>query len=69
MAFLNNMASALAALRSNVSVLPAVGGAVEYLQRPDADEVDDSFVNQDLSVIDEFAETNPPANATGHRRQ
>ena len=44
MALLENMGSALETIGTHIKVLPAVGGAVEYLQRPDADEIDDVLV-------------------------
>ena len=64
MPLLQNLGPALAVLGGSVKILPAVGGAVEFLQRPDADEIDDGLVNRDLDQVNEFAETNPPARAT-----
>lgn len=61
---LGNLGLALDLLSDNVKILPAVGGAVEYLQRPDADEIDDSLANQDLDLVTEMGETKPPAKAT-----
>jgi len=63
MSVLENMRTALGTLGTGITVLPAVGGAVEFLQRPDGDEVDDSLVNAEVSLVDEFAETSPPPTA------
>ncbi len=63
MPYFENLGPALAVLAVNIKILPAVGGAVEYLQRPDPDEIDDGLVNQALDLVNEFAETNPPAKA------
>jgi hypothetical protein len=64
MRILRSLGPALDLLAENVKVLPAVGGAVEYLQRPDADEIDDALVNQELDLVNELAETRPPGRAT-----
>jgi len=63
MSVLENMTAAFRTLGSGVKVLPAVGGAVEFLQRPDSEEIDDSLVNAEVSLVDEFAESSPPASA------
>jgi hypothetical protein len=64
------MASALATIRpaleilaDNVSILPARGGAVEDLQRPDADERDDAEArasDDDVSLLGETAPQHDP---------
>ncbi|MDI6788811.1 MAG: hypothetical protein QME51_10610, partial [Planctomycetota bacterium] len=47
-------------LGKEIRVLPATGGAVEDLQRPDADELDDALINADVKDIDTFAEEPTP---------
>ena len=56
-----NLRSAVTILGEELRVLPAAGGAVEYLQRPDADEVDDERINSGVDRVDEFAETSAPS--------
>ena len=48
-------------LGQNVHILPATGGAVMDLQRPDVDEIEDSLVNREVGEITDFAETPTPA--------
>ena len=43
-----------------VKVLPATGGAVEELQHPDQEEIEDIIVNKDVSTINAFAEVPEP---------
>ncbi len=43
------------------SVLPAVGGAVEELQTPDADEMEDMLINAESRQVTEFLETPTPS--------
>ena len=51
MAVSDNLRAAPYSLAESIKVLPAVGGAVEFLQRPGADEIDDVLVNQDVVRI------------------
>jgi len=52
---------------SNVRILPATGGAVEDLQHPDVDEVEDTLLNRDVGEITDFAETPTPSLANLYR--
>jgi hypothetical protein len=47
-------------LGKELKILPATGGAVEDLQRPDQEEIEDVLVNRDAGEITEFAETPEP---------
>lgn len=47
-------------LGREIKILPAVGGAIEELQHPDQDEVDDNIVNKDLRLVDAFHEFPEP---------
>jgi hypothetical protein len=51
---------ALELLSDKLDILPASGGAVEDLQRPDEDELEDMLINRDSREITEFAETPTP---------
>lgn len=51
---------ALDFLGKELKVLPATGGAVEDLQKPDADEIDDALINKEVKDIDTFAEEPAP---------
>lgn len=57
----DNLSSAVKLLGEELRVLPAAGGATEYLQQPDADEKDDQLIHDELSPVDEYGETSPPA--------
>ena len=50
----------LSLLANNLDILPAVGGAVEDLLRPDVDEVDDMLINKDSREVTDFLETPCP---------
>jgi hypothetical protein len=50
----------LALLSENLDILPAVGGAVEDLLRPDIDEVEDMLINSATQEVTEFLETPTP---------
>lgn len=39
-------------LSNNLSILPATGTAVEDLQHPDKDEIDDILVHKDMGAAD-----------------
>jgi len=43
-----NLRSAIGILGETLRILPAAGGAVEYLQRPDAEQVDDERINLEV---------------------
>lgn len=47
-------------LHTNLDVLPAVGGAVEDLLRPDVDEIEDMLINAESREVTDFLETPTP---------
>ncbi|HBY94690.1 MAG TPA: hypothetical protein DEP84_12140 [Chloroflexi bacterium] len=47
-------------LDENLDILPAVGGAVEDLLRPDQDEIEDMLINADSRQVTDFLETPTP---------
>ena len=47
-------------LGRQIKILPATGGAVEELQHPDQDEIEDVILNKEFRVITDFAETPTP---------
>lgn len=47
-------------LGNEIEILPASGGAVEDLQWPDADEMEDMLINQGSGEVTEFLETPTP---------
>jgi len=51
----------LSVLTQNLRVLPATGGATEYLERPDVEELEDYLVNADTREVTEFLETPTPS--------
>jgi hypothetical protein len=51
---------ALEVLSRQLDILPATGGAVEELQRPDEDELEDMLINREYNEITAFAETPEP---------
>ncbi len=57
---LGKLPSILRILHDNLKILPATGGAVEDLQRPDVDEVEDGLANKELTEISAFAEDPDP---------
>ena len=53
---------ALELLSSNMKILPATGGAVEDLQHPDRDKIDDVLVHRDMdNEVTAFAEEPEPS--------
>ncbi len=52
---------AIKLLSEKLQVLPAAGGAVEDLQRPDEDELEDMLINRDSKEVTAFAETPEPS--------
>ena len=56
------IAPALELLGKNVNILPAMGKAVEDLQHPDQDEIDDVLVHREMGKeITAFAEVPEPS--------
>jgi len=52
---------ALDLLGNNLNILPATGSAVEDLQHPDADEMEDILINREVGEVTAFAETPEPS--------
>jgi hypothetical protein len=50
----------LTLLADNLDILPAVGGAVEDLLRPDVDEMEDMLIDKDSREVTDFLETPRP---------
>jgi hypothetical protein len=55
----SSFAPALRILAENVSILPATGGAVEDLQRPNAEEVEDAETRAADGDVQAIGETDP----------
>src|SRR5947209_1217194 len=64
---INVITPALKLLGEKIDVLPASGRAVEDLQRPDEDELEDMLINRDSQEITTFAETPEPSIANLYR--
>lgn len=64
---INIITPALKLLGDKIDILPASGGAVEDLQRPDEDELEDMLINRDSQEITMFAETPEPTIAKLYR--
>jgi len=47
-------------LGEELKILPATGGAVEDLQHPDQEEIEDIIINKDVDSINAFAEVPEP---------
>jgi hypothetical protein len=47
-------------LGREIKILPATGEAVEYLQHPDQEEMEDILINKEMEAITSFAETPEP---------
>ncbi len=47
-------------LGKEVKILPATGGAVEYLQHPDQEEIEDALINKETETVTAFGETPEP---------
>src|SRR5579883_2982230 len=58
---------ALDLLAKEIDVLPASGGAVEDLEHPDAEEIEDLLINSDTNDVTEFLETPAPTFDTLYR--
>lgn len=54
------LSPAITALSASIDVLPASGGAVEDLQWPDVDELEDMLINRENGEITGFLETPAP---------
>jgi hypothetical protein len=52
---------ALDLLGNNLNILPATGSAVEDLQHPDADEIEDVLINREVGEVTAFAEIPQPS--------
>lgn len=52
---------ALQVLGKQIKILPATGGAIEALERPDEEELEDMLLNRETKTITEFAETPTPS--------
>lgn len=57
---LATMTPILELLGREIKILPATGGAVEYLQHPDQDEIEDGLVNKEMENVTAFAESPEP---------
>jgi len=56
------IAPALQLLSENLDgVLPATGGAVEYLEQPDIEEIEDMLINHESRLVTDFLETPTPS--------
>jgi hypothetical protein len=64
---INVITPALKLLSDKIDILPASGGAVEDLQRPDEDELEDMLINRDSKEITSFAEIPEPSMANFYR--
>jgi hypothetical protein len=64
---INVITPALKLLSDKIDILPASGGAVEDLQRPDEDELEDMLINRDSQEITSFAETPTPTMVNFYR--
>ncbi len=58
---------ALNLLAKEVDILPASGGAMEDLERPDVDEIEDMLINGETRQVTDFLETPMPSLATLYR--
>jgi hypothetical protein len=60
MKVLDFLSPVLHLLQNNLDVLPATGGAVEELLRPDVDEIEDMLINAESREVTDFLETPAP---------
>jgi len=56
---LQNLRQILKTISQDVEVLPAVGGAVEDLERPDFEEREDQALNEEEKVFETIFERDP----------
>jgi hypothetical protein len=64
---LTALTPALEVLSKQIKILPATGGAVEDLERPDEEEMEDMLINKESRMITTFAETPTPSSETLYR--
>jgi hypothetical protein len=64
---LTALTPALEVLSKQIKILPATGGAVEDLERPDEEELEDMLINKESRMITTFAETPTPSSETLYR--
>ena len=57
---LSQLHSVVDVLSSNLDILPALGGAVEDMLRPDVDEIEDMLLNRESREVTGFLETPEP---------
>ncbi|MHA1410767.1 MAG: hypothetical protein ACTSQY_10760 [Candidatus Odinarchaeia archaeon] len=57
---LSSIVPLLNLIGKEVKVLPAIGGAVEDLQHPDQEEIEDFIINKDINTVTSFAEIPEP---------
>jgi hypothetical protein len=57
---LSSIIPVLDLLGREVKILPATGGAVEYLQHPDQEEMEDILINKEMENVTSFSETPEP---------
>lgn len=57
---LSSITPILDLLGREVKILPATGGAVEDLQHPDQEEIEDIIINKEMGNVTAFAETPEP---------
>ena len=57
---LSSITPLLEVLGKEIKILPATGGAVEELQHPDQEEIEDIVINKDVEAVTSFAETPEP---------
>jgi len=55
-------------LGKEIKILPATGGAVEDLQHPDQDEIEDVIINKEAEYVDAFAEDPEPDTQNLYRK-
>jgi len=64
---LGSIIPVLELLGENVRILPATGGAVEDLQHPDQEEIEDIVINRGVENVTAFAEIPEPDSANIYR--
>ncbi|MEW6419159.1 MAG: hypothetical protein AB1480_13745 [Nitrospirota bacterium] len=57
---LNSIVPILDLLGRELKIFPATGGAVEDLQHPDQEEIEDIIINKEMENVTAFAETPEP---------
>jgi len=64
---LPNLGPVLGLLNDSLDILPASGGAVEDLLRPDVEEIEDTLINEETREVTEFLETPAPSSTDLYR--